>query len=131
MKLGSFFAMAVAAAAMVAAAGCASTPYYPSDTRVTVAENLGRSIYVRDARCAKLAGSPFATFQATVVNVTHRPIDVEWKVEWLDASGFACEGLTSYWQTANVAPMDHAALKGVAPTQDAVDMRIYVRRLAR
>ncbi len=123
-------AMAVAALALFGA-GCASTPYYPMDTRVTVAENLGRDIYVRDARCAKIQGSAFATFQATVVNVSHHTVNVEWKVEWMDASGFAIEGLVSTWQRAAIAPMDHCALKGVAPHPDAVDMRFYVRRLTR
>lgn len=132
MKMSRFFAMAIGVAALAAAAtGCVSTPYYPVDTRVTVAENLGRAIFVRDARCAKLDGSPFSTFEATVDNTSHHDIDVEWKVEWLNAYGFKCEGLTSYWQIANVPSHDHAMLRGVAPTQDAVDMRIYIRRLTR
>ena len=119
---------ALALAGAVAGAGCASTPYYPADTRVTVAEDLGTSVFVRDARCAKIMGSDFATFQATVVNNAYRPIDVDWKVEWLEATGFAVEGLTSTWQCASIAPKDHRALKGVAPTPEAVDMRFYVRR---
>ena len=123
--------LATAAVAAALSAGCVSTPYYPSDTRVTLAENLGTDIYVRDARCAKINGSDFATFQATVVNNAMHEVWVEYKVDWLDAAGFEIPGLVSTWQNAAIAPKDHKGLRGVAPTRDAVDMRIYMRRLRR
>ena len=47
-------------AVLAALTGCVSTPIPPMDRRVTVAEDLGTSLYVTDVRCVK-GDSGFAT----------------------------------------------------------------------
>ena len=119
----------ILAAALLA--GCTSTAIYPVDTRVTVAEDLATDVFVRDVRCAKGEGSDFAMFQATLVNNATRTVSVEWRVDWMDAAGFAVASDTEIWRIAAIPPKAHTSLQCVAPTPKAADMRFYVRRLRR
>lgn len=114
--------------AAILAAGCVSTALPPADRRVTIAEDLGTSVFVTDVRCAK-GKSSYATFQANVVNNTSSDLGVEWKVVWLDADGITIDSLVSTWNKIMLAPKDIQALKGTAPRTDAADMLFYVRRL--
>ena len=118
----------VAAVLAVLAVGCVSYHTPPMDRRVTVAEDLGTAVWVTDVRCAK-GTSPYATFQANVVNNTSHDLGVEWKVVWLDANGVTIDSLVSTWNKIMLAPKDIQALKGTAPRPDAADMLFYVRRL--
>ena len=118
----------VAAVLAVLAVGCVSYHTPPMDRRVTVAEDLGTAVWVTDVRCAK-GSSPYATFQANVVNNTSYDLGVEWKVVWLDANGVTIDSLVSTWNKVMLAPKDIQALKGTAPRPDAADMLFYVRRL--
>ncbi len=127
MKINRKSLMAAALAGLVAA-GCISTNMPPMDRRVTLAEDLGTSVFVTDVRCAK-GTSSYATFQANVVNNTSRDLGVEWKVVWLDADGMAIDSIVSTWNKAMLAPKDIQALKCTAPRTDAADMLFYVRRL--
>lgn len=52
-------------------AGCVSAPMPPQDTRVTVAEDVRRDLYVTDVRCSKGNGE-FYVFRANVVNNSRR-----------------------------------------------------------
>ena len=108
--------------------GCVSTNVPPMDRRVTIAEDLGTSVYVTDVRCAKGASS-YATFQANVVTNTSHDLGVEYKVVWLDADGITIDSLVSTWNKIMLAPKDIQALKATAPRPDAADMLFYVRRL--
>ena len=121
----------IAAFGLVAAilvTGCVSTALPPVDRRVTIAEDLGTSVFVTDVRCAK-GTSSYATFQANVVNNTSHDLGVEWKVVWLDANGITIDSLVSTWNATMLSPKAISALKGTAPRPDAADMLFYVRRL--
>ena len=61
--------------AAILATGCVSTALPPVDRRVTIAEDLGTTVFVTDVRCAK-GKSSYATFQANVVNNTSRDLGV-------------------------------------------------------
>lgn len=115
-------------AAVAALAGCVSAPLPPLDTRVTVAEDVRRDIYVTDVRCSKGNGE-FYVFQANVVNNTRHDMALEYKVQWLDRDGIAIDSIVSGWQKALVAAKDIHGLKATAPRRDAADMRFYVRRM--
>ena len=114
--------------AAVITTGCVSTALPPADRRVTIAEDLGTSVSVTDARCTKGKGS-YATFQANVANNTSRDLGVEWKVVWLDADGIAIDSVVSTWNKLVLPARDIQALKGTSPRMDAADMLFYVRRL--
>ncbi len=109
-------------------AGCVSTPMPPQDTRVTVAEDVRRDLYVTDVRCSKGNGE-FYVFQANVVNNSRQELALEYKVQWLDRDGIAIDSIVSGWQKASVAAKDIRGLKATAPRRDAADMRFYVRRM--
>ena len=99
----------------------------PPDRRVTIAPDLGKSIYVTDVRCTK-GSSDCYTFQANVVNNTSSERPVEWKVVWLDADGMEIDSTVSTWAARMIQPYEICALKGTAHTKAAVDMMFYVRR---
>lgn len=109
-------------------AGCVSAPMPPQDTRVTVAEDVRRDLYVTDVRCSKGNGE-FYVFQANVVNNSRQELALEYKVQWLDRDGIAIDSIISGWQKASVAAKDIRGLKATAPRRDAADMRFYVRRM--
>lgn len=109
-------------------AGCVSAPMPPQDTRVTVAEDVRRDLYVTDVRCSKGNGE-FYVFQANVVNNSRQELALEYKVQWLDRDGIAIDSIVSGWQKASVAAKDIRGLKATAPRRDAADMRFYVRRM--
>lgn len=107
--------------------GCKATNVPPPDRRVTIAPDLGTSIYVTDIRCTK-GSSDYYTFQANVVNNSSSERAVEWKVVWLDADGVAIDSAVSSWAARMIQPYEVCALKGTAPSMAAVDMMFYVRR---
>ena len=111
-------------------AGCKATNVPPPDRRVTIAPDLGTSIYVTDVRCVK-GSSDCYTFQANVVNNTARELWVEWRVAWLDANGIEIDAHDLTWTSVALAPKEVRALQDVAPRPNAADMRFYVRRMRR
>ena len=110
--------------------GCVATNVPPPDRRVTIAPDLGTSVYVTDIRCVK-GPTGIYTFQANVVNNTGSDSAVQWKVVWLDADGVTIDSAVSTWSDRMLQPYEVGALKGVAPTSKAVDMMFYVRRARR
>ena len=114
-------------AAAILMTGCVATALPPMDRRVTIAENLGVSVFVTDVRCAK-GTSQFYTFQANVVNNLSRELWVDYKVVWVDADGMAIEP-NAVWRQAALHPKEIKALQATAPRADAVDMLFYVRRM--
>ena len=125
MKINRKCFLAAALAGLVA--GCVSTYVPPMDRRVTIAENLGTSLFVTDVRCAK-GSSQFYTFQANVVNNLSRELWVEYKVVWVNADGMAIEP-NAVWRQTALQPKEIKALQATAPLADAVDMLFYVRRM--
>lgn len=107
--------------------GCVATNVPPPDRRVTIAKDLGTSVYITDIRCAK-GTSDFYTFQANMVNNRSSDLAVEWKIVWLDSDGITIDSAVSGWNARMLQPNDVVALKGTAPRADAVDMLFYVRR---
>lgn len=120
--------MTILAAGMTALVGCISSPVPPSDSRVTIAPDLGNKLYVTDVRCTK-GTSEYLTFQANVVNNTDSELRVQWKVLWLDPDGIEIDSLVSSWNSVAIQPFDIKGLKGTAPRKDAADMRFYVRKM--
>ena len=122
------WAAIVAMLATMVFSGCVATNVPPMDRRVTIAKDLGASVYITDVRCAK-GSSDYATLQANVVNNTSGDLAVEWKVVWLDVEGVAIDSLVSTWNKLMLAPNDVTALKNTAPRVDAADMLLYLRKM--
>ena len=116
----------LAAALVGLVAGCISYHTPPMDRRVTVAPDLGMAVWVTDVRLAKGPSSHF-TLQANVVNNTDGVMRMEYRVDWLDATGSAIPSVVSTWQPMSAAAREVVPLQATAPSPAAVDFRFYVQ----
>ena len=107
-------------------AGCISYHTPPMDRRVTVSPDLGMAVWVTDVRLAKGPSSHF-TLQANVVNNTDGVMRMEYRVDWLDATGSAIPSVVSTWQPMSAAAREVVPLQATAPSPAAVDFRFYVQ----
>ena len=108
------------------AAGCISYHTPPMDRRVTVSPDLGTAVWVTDVRLAKGPSSHF-TLQANVVNNTDGVVRMEYRVDWLDATGSAIPSVVSTWRPMSAAAREVVPLQATAPSAEAVDFRFYVQ----
>ena len=122
MNRKSFLAAALAGLVT----GCISYHTPPMDRRVTVAPDLGVAVWVTDVRLAKGPSSHF-TMQANVVNNTEYVVRMEYRVDWLDATGSAIPSVVSTWQPMSAAAREVVPLQATAPSPEAVDFRFYVQ----
>ena len=116
----------LAAALVGLVAGCISYHTPPMDRRVTVAPDLGTAVWVTDVRLAKGPSSHF-TLQANVVNNTSGVVRMEYRVDWLDATGSAIPSVVSTWQPMSAAAREVVPLQATAPSPEAGDFRFYVQ----
>ena len=124
MKINRKSFLAVALMGLVA--GCVSYHTPPMDRRVTVSPYLGTAVWVTDVRLAKGPSSHF-TMQANVVNNTDGVVRMEYRVDWLDATGSAIPSVVSTWQPMSAAGREVVPLQATAPSPAAVDFRLYVQ----
>lgn len=124
MKISRKCFLAAALAGLVA--GCISYHTPPMDRRVTVAPDLGTAVWVTDVRLAKGPSSHF-TLQANVVNNTYGDVRMEYRVDWMDATGTVIPSVVSTWQPMSAAAREVVALQATAPSPAAVDFRLYVQ----
>lgn len=124
MKVNRKCFLAAALAGLVT--GCISYHTPPMDRRVTVSPDLGTAVWVTDVRLAKGVSSHF-TLQANVVNNTGGVVRMEYRVDWLDATGTAIPSVVSTWQPMSAAPRAVVPLLATAPSSAAVDFRLYVQ----
>ena len=107
-------------------AGCISYHTPPLDRRVTVSPDLGTAVWVTDVRLTKGPSSHF-TLQANVANNTDGVMRMEYRVDWLDATGSAIPSVVSTWQPMSAAAREVVPLQATAPLPAAVDFRLYVQ----
>lgn len=119
-------ALAVLAAAVAVLSGCVSYHTPPMDRRVTVSPDLGSDVWVTDVRLAKGVSSHF-TLQANVANNTDGVVRMEYRVDWLDATGSAIPSVLSTWQPMSAAAREVVPLQATAPSPEAVDFRFYLQ----
>jgi len=124
MKMNRKSFLAAALAGLVT--GCISYHTPPMDRRVTVAPDLGTAVWVTDVRLAKGPSSHF-TMQANVVNNTEYVVRMEYRVDWLDATGSAIPSVVSTWQPMSAAAREVVPLQATAPSPEAVDFRFYLQ----
>ena len=124
MKMNRKSFLVAALAGLVA--GCISYHTPPMDRRVTVSPSLGTAVWVTDVRLAKAPSSHF-TLQANVVNNTDGVMRMEYRVDWLDATGSAIPSVVSTWLPMSAAAREVVPLQATAPSPQAVDFRLYVQ----
>ncbi len=106
--------------------GCVAYHTPPVDRRVTVSPDLGTAIWVTDVRLVKGVSSHY-TMQANVVNNTEGDVRMEYRVDWLDATGAVIPSVVSIWQPMSAVAREVVPLQATAPSSDAVDFRFYVQ----
>ena len=126
----SFLRTLSSAALAALVAGCVSYHTPPMDRRVTVSPDFGSAVWVTDIRLAKGVSSHY-TLQANVVNNTDDLVRMEYRVDWLDATGSAIPSVVSTWQPMSAAAREVVPLQATAPSPDAVDFRFYVQPTCR
>jgi len=118
----------VAAAALLG--GCASTTVPPADMRVTIAADLADDIQVVGLKCVRDAGG-YLELQSTLVNRKATDCEIEWRVAWLGADGLEIPSAVSNWSKRMLSANDVGGMRNVAPSKDAVDFRLNLRRMRR
>ena len=113
-------------AAVCLLAGCGSTKV--QDPRIIIDGSVSRYIDVDNVRCFKNE-SGFPVFYADVTSLYRKELAIEWKVQWLDANGIEIESAVSTWQKNAIASHDIKGIRNVAPSKEAVTMRVYIRKL--
>ena len=124
MKMNRKSFLAAALAGLVA--GCISYHTPPMDRRVTIAPDLDTAVWVTDVRLMKGPSSHF-TMQANVVNNTSGVVRMDYRVEWMDATGTVIPSVVSTWQPIAAAARAVIPLQATAPAPEAVDFRFYVQ----
>lgn len=141
------FFMALTAAGLIFAAGCASAPH---DSRVNLGHGvgsdtggdnlitrpfgmvisalLGEGIEIQDVR-EKRSPEGFLDVQMIGYNRGYGTRRFEYRVEWLDESGFVIPTKTSVWIPVSAAEKSPVTFRFIAPRRDAVDFTINTRKV--
>ena len=61
------------------------------------------------------------------MNNTDGVMRMEYRVDWLDATGSAIPSVVSTWQPMSAAAREVVPLQATAPSPAAVDFRFYVQ----
>ena len=119
--------MITVVAAAFALGGCVAYHTPPEDRRITIAPDLGDSVWVTDVRMVVGAQSRHYEMQANLVNNTDHVVKLEYNTIWLNAAGMEIPTAMSVWRFTSLAPREVLGLKSIAPTEQACDFRFYVQ----
>lgn len=140
------YLFALTLAGLIVAAGCATGPHDPrvnlghgvgSDkagdnliTRpfgVVISALLGEGVEIHDVREMR-SPEGFLDVQMIGYNRGYGTRRFEYRVEWLDESGFVIPTKTSVWIPVSAAEKSPVTFRFIAPRRDAVDFRINTRK---
>ncbi|MFM7800037.1 MAG: YcfL family protein [Planctomycetota bacterium] len=129
----------IALTALLAAglAGCGtvnttSTRNRPADTAVdakTRVNDLLQQIFLtaKEVRMSRTKGGPYEV-QVDVENNGFEYRSFAYRFDWVDAAGNVLASQTSVWKSTNVPAGGATVIRAVAPTDDAADFRLQIRR---
>ncbi|MEW5800758.1 MAG: YcfL family protein [bacterium] len=66
--------------------------------------------------------------QVQVLNKTSRTFSIQYSFSWFDASGFQVVGVGEHWIPAVMNGNEVKSLNGVAPTPEATQFKIQIRK---
>ena len=126
-----------AGVALAAAPGCGtvnttSTRTAPADSAVdakTRVNDLLQEIFLtaKEVRMNRTKGGPMEV-QVDVENNGFSYRTFAYRFDWVDASGNVLQSQTSVWKSTNVPSGGSTVIRSVAPTDDATDFRLQIRR---
>jgi uncharacterized protein YcfL len=128
-------AIAAAVAALLAACGTVnttSTRSAPADSAVearTRVNDLLQQIFLtaKEVRMNRTKGGPMEV-QVDVENNGFMYRTFAYRFDWVDAAGNVIASQTSVWKSTNVPSGGSTVIRSVAPTDDATDFRLQIRR---
>lgn len=94
------------------------------DKRVILDQKLARDLQVEYLNQA-FTGD-LRTVQATVRNATGRPIQFQYRYDWIDLDGMHIDTPASTWLMRTLEPGESASLTATAPTPRAADFRFQI-----
>lgn len=94
------------------------------DKRVILDRALARDLHVEYLNQA-FTGD-LRTVQATVRNTTGRPIQFQYRYDWIDVDGMHIPSPASTWVVRTLEPGESASLTAAAPTPRAADFRFQI-----
>lgn len=97
------------------------------DKRVILDRALARNLQVEYLNQA-FTGD-LRTVQATLRNTTGRPIQFQYRYDWVDVDGMRLSSPASTWVVRTVEPGESVSLTSTAPTPRAADFRFQIREL--
>ena len=135
MKTTRFLVFASFAGAVLAACGTVnttSTRTGPADSAVpahTQVNDLLQQIFLtaKEVRMNRTKGGPMEV-QVDVENNGFQYRSFAYRFDWVDASGNVIASQQSQWKSTNVPSGGSTVIRSVAPTDDAKDFRLQVRR---
>ena len=109
-----------------------STRTGPADSAVeatTKVNNLLQQIFLtaKEVRMNRTKGGPMEV-QVDVENNGFQYRSFAYRFDWVDASGNVISSMQSQWKSTNVPSGGSTVIRSVAPTDDAKDFRLQVRR---
>ena len=123
--------------ALAAIAGCGtvnttSTRTAPADSAVdakTRVNDLLQELFLtaKEVRMNRTKGGPMEV-QVDVENNGFSYRTFAYRFDWVDASGNVLQSQTSVWKSTNVPSGGSTVIRSVAPTDDAADFRLQIRR---
>ena len=88
---------------------------------------LGEGIEINDVRTYRNNGG-IMVLQVSGYNKATSIKRFDYKVEWLDESGFTIESQASKWLPMSARPKSSFSFSAAAPSKDAVDFKIDTRK---
>ncbi len=74
-------------------------------------------------------GVGISRVQATLVNNSYFSKSIEYRINWVDSSGFVVNPGSQPWTPAHLHGKEHLQVQSTAPNADAQDFNISVRKL--
>ena len=100
----------------------------PIDPRVTIVDNFLASDISINNVSSMVNNGGFLEIQVNGLNKTSFYKKLEYKIEWLDKSGFTISTIMSRWTEFPAFENTEFKFKAVAPKTTATDFRILIRK---
>jgi uncharacterized protein YcfL len=128
----AFLALVAAALAACGTVNTTSTRTAPATSAVdatTRVNDLLQQIFLtaKEVRMNRTKGGPMEV-QVDVENNGFQYRSFAYRFDWVDAAGNVIASQTSVWKSTNVPSGGSTVIRSVAPTEEAADFRLQIRR---
>ena len=122
----SKYCLAIVMLALLAGAGCTTTSKV-SDPRVEITYPLGNAVNLMSIETFGGMGEGM-TVQLTLRNHSNSLVKMLYKIDWYTADGKLYDTVLSKWKKRQAYDRETFTIKEVAPSDEAVDFRVQLRK---